>query len=567
MNGAILLLLAMAWLVAAYVWYGKRTIQRRLMEPLDGEGTPAVTKNDGVDFCPAHPMVLFGHHFSSIAGAGPIVGPIIAAAAFGWGPALLWPLLGGVFIGAVHDYLALMISVRHGGTSIPDIADRYVSRRARLLFMIFVELALILVVAVFAAITAKMFVTTPEIVIPTFGAIPVAMVFGLFQYRWNTGGPLWLRTLLAFGALVALIYIGFIVPVSLPLAADTAYVAWFMALMIYGYFASVLPVWILLQPRDYISSWVLIAGTLLALIGIVVTRPDMSLALTGDAVTAAAGAKLPLFFRWSDPEVGPIVPFLFIIIACGAISGFHSIIAGGTTSKQLTKEKDAMLVSFGAMLTESLIAVIAVIAAAGALFWVGEGSLTAVMKSASPIGVFGAGFGRFTEFLFGPKVGVLVGITMINIFVMTTLDTTVRLGRFLTVEMAGGAFPILKRNRHLATLIPIVPAFLLGVSGGWKTVWPVFGAANQLVGALVFIILTSYLYSRGKPIRYTLWATIFMLVMTVGALLFLAHGYLFGEKSQYVLGVISVVLVILAVMMAAEGAKLVTRNRSSRRVD
>lgn len=563
MNGAVLLLLAAAWLVVAYVWYGKRTIQRRLMEPLDGEGTPAVVKNDGVDFCPAHPMVLFGHHFSSIAGAGPIVGPIMAAAAFGWGPALLWPLLGGVFIGAVHDYLALMLSVRHGGTSIPDIADRYVSRRARLLFMIFVELALILVVTVFAAITAKMFVTTPEIIIPTFGAIPVAMVFGLFQYRWaGVGGPLWLRTLLAFGALVGLIYVGFFVPLSLPLDSDTAYMAWFVALMVYGYFASILPVWLLLQPRDYISSWVLIAGTLLALIGIAVTHPEMSLALTGD-IAAAAGEKLPFFFRWSDPEVGPIVPFLFIIIACGAVSGFHSIIAGGTTSKQLTREKDALLVSFGAMLTESIIAVIAVIAAAGALFWAGEGSLTAVMKSGSPIGVFGAGFGKFTEFLFGPKVGALIGITMINIFVMTTLDTTVRLGRFLTVEMAGGAFPILKRNRHLATLVPIIPAFLLGVSGGWKTIWPVFGAANQLVGALVFIILTSYLYSRGKPIRYTLWATLFMLAMTVGALLLLAYGYFFGEKHQYMLGVISVVLVALAVMMAAEGTKLIFRARSA----
>ncbi|HSA33687.1 MAG TPA: carbon starvation protein A [bacterium] len=563
MNGAILLLFAAAWLIVAYLWYGKRTIQRRLMDPLDGEGTPAVTRNDGVDFCPAHPMVLFGHHFSSIAGAGPIVGPIIAAAAFGWGPALLWPLLGGVFIGAVHDYLALMVSVRHGGTSIPDIADRYVSRRARLLFMLFVELALILVVAVFAAITAKMFVTTPEIVIPTFGAIPVAMVFGLFQYRWSgVGGPLWLRTLLAFGALVGLIYVGFLVPFALPLDGEIAYAVWFVALMVYGYFASILPVWILLQPRDYISSWVLIVGTALALIGIVVTMPDMSLSLTGD-LSAAVGQKLPFFFRWSDPEVGPLVPFLFIVIACGAISGFHSIIAGGTTSKQLANEKDALLVSFGAMLTESLIAVIAVIAAAGALFWVGEGSLTAVMKSGSPIGVFGAGFGKFTEFLFGPKIGVLVGIAMINIFVMTTLDTTVRLGRFLTVEMAGEVFPILKRNRHLATLVPIIPSFLLGVSGGWKTVWPVFGAANQLVGALVFVILTSYLYSRGKPIRFTLWATLFMLLMTIGALLLLAWGYFFGSPPQYVLGSISVALIFLALLMAIEGVKLFSRVRSS----
>ncbi len=554
MNSVLLLAVATAWLLFAYRWYGKRTIERQLTEPLDETATPAIAKNDGVDYCPAHPLVLFGHHFSSIAGAGPIVGPIIAAAAFGWGPALLWPLLGGVFIGAVHDYLALMLSVRHGGTSIPDIADRYVSRRARLLFLIFVQLALILVVAVFAALTAQMFLSTPEIVLPTFGAIPLAMLFGLFQYRWTFAGPLWLRTLIAFGLLVLLIYLGYLFPLSLPIASDIAYIVWFLLLMLYAYFASTLPVWILLQPRDYISSWVLIVGVVLAVVGIVVSHPAL------DFTTVTEGVeRLPLFLGWYDAEVGPLVPFLFIVIACGAISGFHSIVAGGTTTKQLTKERHALPVSYGAMLAESLIAVIAIIAAA-TLSWHGDGGLTAMMKGAGPVGAFGKGFGSFTAFLFGEKGGMLVGITMVNIFIMTTLDTTVRLGRFLAAETAGNSLPILRNNRHIATLVPIIPVFLLGISGAWKTIWPLFGAANQLVGALTLIVITAYLYSRGKPMRYTLWATIFMLLVTVAALSFLTYRFLMGEHPDYILSFIAAALIVLALLMTKEGFSLVTQR-------
>jgi len=555
MNSLFVLIVAILWFLFAYRWYGKRTIERNLSEPLDTTSTPAVAKNDGIDYCPTHPLVLFGHHFSSIAGAGPIVGPIIAAAAFGWGPALLWPLLGGVFIGAVHDYLSLMLSVRHGGTSIPDIADRYVSRRSRLFFLIFVQLALIFVVAVFSALTAKTFISTPQIVLPTFGVIPLAMLFGLSQHRWPVG-PLWLRTIMAFGILVLLIYLGYLFPLSLPLKEDIAYITWLILLMIYAYFASTLPVWILLQPRDYLSSWVLIVGVALAIIGVVVSHPWLEISGVNSTVD-----QIPLFIQWRDPEIGALVPFLFIVIACGAISGFHAIVAGGTSAKQLAKEKDALFISYGAMLTESLVAVIAVLAAAAALRWHGNGGVIATMKEAGPVGVFGKGFGSFTSFLFGTQGGTLVGVTMVNIFVITTLDTTVRLGRFLAAETAGETFQILQKNRYLATLVPIIPAFLLGITGAWKTIWPLFGSANQLVGALTLIVITAYLYSRGKPVRYTLWATIFMLVMTIGALLFLSFDFFAREDCQYALGITALILIILAILMIKEGVALFVRDR------
>ena len=556
MNSLTILVFSVIWVLLAYRFFGRNRIQNHLFAPLDAVPTPAHSKNDGVDFSPAPRLVLFGHHFSSIAGAGPIVGPIIAVSAFGWGPAVLWLLIGGVLIGGVHDYLSLMISVRHGGTSIPDNADRYISRRARLLFLIFVLLALILVVAVFAAFAAGIMVTQPEIVIPTFLLIPLAMGFGLLQKRRYLNLPI--NTLLALLCLMTLIWLGMKFPISLPLnadfsllgihmaAADWAFVIWFSLLMAYAFFASVAPVWLLLQPRDYISSWVLILGVALAFIGILVTRPVMN---------------APFFTGAVHSEQGPVFPFLFIIVACGAVSGFHSIVASGTSSKQLNRETDALPVAYGSMITETIIGIIAVIIAGGAIAWSGEGGLGALLGSSTPLSVFGLGFGKITGFLFGSRLGALIGITVINIFIMTSLDTSVRLARFLSGEILAHRFPRMSRNRMGITLLPVIPAFLLGVSGEWKSVWPVFGSANQLVAALVLIVITAYLLSRGKPVRYTLWATVFMLITTVTALILLAGKYLFSAKPRMIMGILSIVLIMLAILMVGEGIKLLRRSR------
>jgi len=352
-------------------------------------------------------------------------------------------------------------------------------------------------------------------------------------------------TIFAILGLIGLIYLGFNFPISLGLERGTVYVIWFTLLIIYGFVASITPVWILLQPRDYISSWVLIIGVVLAFVGIGVTHPDMN---------------APFMTSFIHPKHGPMVPFLFIIIACGAISGFHSIIAGGTTSKQLRKERDGLPVAYGAMLVETLIGTIAIIIAGGAIAWAGEGNLHQLLDPAqngSPLGVFGAGFGRLTSFVFGSKLGALIGITIVNIFIMTTLDTSVRLGRFLTGEMFSGSKMPTAKNKYFQTILPIVPAYFLGISGKWLAVWPVFGSANQLVGALVFIIITAYLYSSGKSVKYTLWATVFMLITTLSALLWLCWKYFFSQHANLLLGGVSLFLIVLAIMMILEGFKLV----------
>ncbi len=539
MNSIYILIFSILWVVVAYFWYGNGVIKKKLIDPVDENPTPSHAMNDGVDFYPAPSIVLFGHHFSSIAGAGPIVGPITAVVFFGWGPAAIWLLVAGVFIGAVHDYLSLMISVRHQGVSIPDNAEKYVSKKAKFLFLVFVWLTIILLISVFANMASASLIEKPELVIPTFALIPLAMLFGVInKNRWL---PLWANTIIAIAGLIFLIWLGFKFPITVG-SEKTAYQIWFTLLMIYGVVASVTPVWILLQPRDYISSWVLIIGITLAFIGIIVVHPDMN-------------APFIIEETFKDSAQGPLVPFLFIIIACGAVSGFHSIIASGTTSKQLDKEKDAMFVGFGGMLMETIIGIVCVIIAGAALTWgTGDGQLQNIFKSGGPLTVYGNGFGKLTSFIFNSEVGPVIGVTIVNVFIMTTLDTSVRLARFLTNEMIGDKLPAKLQNKYFYTVVAIIPAFLLGITDSWASVWPLFGAANQLVAALVFIILTAYFYSKNKPIRYTLWATVFMLAMTIFALCWMIWKY-FVTAPNYFLGSVAVVLVVLAVLMIIEGCK------------
>lgn len=546
MSGSLILLFSVIWVIVAYLRYGKR-IEKQLVAPLDKEEVPSVKYRDGKDFSPASKMVLFGHHFSSIAGAGPIVGPIIAVAAFGWGTALVWILIAGVFIGAVHDYLSLVISVRNDGISIPESAGRFVSQRGRMLFLTFVWLTIILVIAVFGDFAAKALASTPALVVPTFLLIPLSILFGFANKRKLL--PLAVLTLLAVAGLTGLIWLGFAFPIVLPFSAEMIYGIWFTLLLAYGFAASVTPVWILLQPRDYISSWVLIIGVVLAVTGIFIVSPEMN---------------APAYTSFVHPVHGPILPFLFIIIACGAVSGFHSIIAGGTSSKQLAREKDALPIGYGSMLVETVIGVICIIIAGGVLSW-GNSSgellwLLNPVNKGNPLTVFGAGFGKLTSFIFGSELGKVIGITVVNVFIMTTLDTSVRLGRFLTGELAGEKFPKLKKKTLLITLIPVVPAFFLGISGQWKIIWPLFGASNQLVAAIVLIIISAWLHKKGKKTRYTLWATVFMTVTTISALGWLAWKYLFSASPNYFLGVIAIVLIWLALTMAYEGLSLLKKR-------
>lgn len=550
MNSLLIFAIVIAWLFVAYRWYGG-LIDRRIIRPDDSVEPPSCSKFDGVDYCPGRAVVLFGHHFSSIAGAGPIIGPVAAVAAFGWGASVLWIALGVVFVGAVHDYIALMLSVRHGGRSLPEIAREVVGARARLLFMIFVWLSLILIIAVFGVVAARTLISTPAIVIPTFAIIPIAALFGWSTYKLKV--PVWLGTAVSMALLAGGIALGYAFPLSLPLSEAAAFRAWFGILILYGFVASVLPVWVLLQPRDYISTWVLLLGMLLGFVGLVISRPTM------DA---------PFFTGWRSATQGPLWPMLFILIACGAVSGFHSLVAGGTTSKQLSKESDGRKVGFGAMLMEGGVATLAIVCVAAGLRWASPegtgGGLFDLLAEGGPIKAFGAGYGSLTSSLLTAAIGTLVGITMLKTFVMTTLDTTVRITRFITSELLGPSVPAL-RNRVLSSLVGVVAAYLLGSSGKWTVLWPVFASANQLVAALTLIIITAYLIGIRKPSHYTLYPAIFMLATTMAALIWNGVRFFFppeGQEINVTLGVTSVVLLILGALVVTEAPRSVRAARA-----
>jgi carbon starvation protein len=344
LNAALFGLLGAVWFIVMYKWYGTR-IDKKLIDASNVQPTPAHTLRDDVDYVPSHPAILFGHHFSSIAGAGPIVGPMLAYSLFGWLPALIWVLLGSVFIGAVHDYIALMISVRSNGVSIAELAETHVSNFARWIFSAFLWLALILVIAVFAVLTAQTLADKPEIVMPTVGLMVLAMVFGMLVYR--RGLNIWAGTIGAIIVILLLIVLGNLYPIP------ASFEFWLIFALVYSFIASVLPVWFLLQPRDYLSMYILVAGMALAFISLLVLHPNIN----GPA------------FIGIESKQGPLWPILFVTVACGAVSGFHSVVASGTTAKQLRRESDGKPVAYGGMLTEGALATIVILLISSVLYF------------------------------------------------------------------------------------------------------------------------------------------------------------------------------------------------------
>ncbi|MTI67256.1 MAG: carbon starvation protein A [Firmicutes bacterium] len=547
MNSAFLIILCIIWFGISYKWYGTK-IENKLVQPNDSNQTPAVTEQDGVDFYPGKKSILFGHHFSSIAGAGPILGPIAAVAAFGWGGTILWIFIGTVFIGAVHDYLSLMLSVRYKGQSISQIAQDVIGTRARNLFSIFLLITLILVVAVFGYVAANTLTSTPQVVIPTFGLIPLAMIFGFLVYKKNF--PLPVGTIIAILGLFLLIYLGYKFPLSAPFTGQAEFAFWFILLMGYGLIASVLPVWMLLQPRDYISNWVLIIGLTLGIVGTLITHPTIN---------------APAFTKVSAEGQGPIWPMLFIMVACGAISGFHSVVGSGTTSKQLAKESDGKVVGYGAMLIESVLATLALITVSAGLFWDPPAGMEKLgffymLDHGGPIKAFGKGYGELVKPLLG-VFGMLFGITMLKTFVMTTLDTTIRLARFITAELIGPKVPIFKKSRLAGSLFVTIPAFYLGYTGTYSIIWPMFGASNQLVAALALLVVTAYLVGVKKPAKYTLYPAVFMIVTTIAALIYQGYHHLFVGEINLVLGITSIVLIILSLVVGKEAKDILDKAK------
>ena len=535
MNAFVLILGVFIIFVLAYRIYGK--ILGSLWDVDGKRPTPALTQTDGVDYIPAkNILVLFGHHFSSIAGAGPIVGPIMACLIWGWAPALAWVVLGSIFLGSIHDYGSLMISIREKGSSVGDIASSVISRKAKLIFSIFLWLTLILIVAVFAYLAADTFSEQGEIVIPSLGLIPIAMGVGVALYRLKY--PLVPVTILGLSALAGLVFLGNILPINLP-GQERNF--WIITLLIYCFFASVLPVNYLLQPRDYLSSFLLFAGITLGVVGIFVTQPM---------------TKTPAFIS-ADSAQGFLWPMMFITVACGAISGFHSLISSGTTSKQIANENDAKKIGFGGMLMEGFLATL-VIAIFASGFSLAEFYAHRTINT-NPITLFGEGFGHATKSFLGPW-GNFIALFILNAFILTTLDSATRIARYITEEIA----PI--KNRFLSTLTVVVLAGALALAKDtthlplWKKIWPIFGASNQLVGALALIVVTCWLLQRKKTgFFYALIPAIFMLITSLTALAIKLPAH--WRNQEFLLVFISTILIISALMLLTEVFTIFNQRR------
>ena len=551
MNALIIAGILLLWLFLGYKIYGN-FIEKRIVKPDSTHSTPAQELNDGIDYSPAKKVMLFGHHFSSIAGAGPILGPLLGVLYFGWLGALLWVALGSIFLGAVHDFTSLMTSVQNKGRSLADISEKTLGLRTKIIFSLFLWFALALVIAVFAVVASQTLVSQPEIVIPTFGLIFIAIIFGWLIYK--KGVSVSIATVISLIILFVLIYIGSIVPIELPaqIFGISNQLFWFIVLIVYSFFASSLPVWLLLQPRDYISTWILFLGLGLGYLGLIATAPKIN---------------APAFVSFSS-KGGPLWPMLFVIIACGAISGFHSIVAGGTTAKQLPNETSGKIIGYGGMVTEAVLAGLVVFIASSALIWDPSGAESAfgfqylMTTVGDPIKAFAAGYGKFVSSLPGMTVvlGSFFGMVMLNAFVLTTLDTGTRLGRFIFSELLGRTKPIF-RNRWLASGFILVFAGILGGTEGYKAIWPVFGASNQLVAALALIVVSSYLVSIKRPKAYTIYPALFMLVTTLAALIY--QGFHFFKNAQYLLGFTSIFLIGLAAIIVFDARSILFRFRKT----
>ncbi len=535
-----ILLAATAAYGAAYYLYGRFLSKRYELD--DTRPTPSHTDYDGIDRVPAHKAVLFGHHFSSIAGAGPIVGPIIAATAFGWAPVLVWVILGAIFIGGVHDFSALVASVRHRGRSIAEIAKEHMSPLAYKLFLVFIWLSLIYVLTVFTDLTASTFVEDGGVATSSILFIALAIGFGIFVYRLK------LPVLWSSLVFVPLVFVAVLVGQLIPIQPDAVQQVfgfgpakvWCIALVFYCFVASTTPVWILLQPRDYLSSFLLYASVIGGFLGILIG---------GFAIS------YPAFKCWSDAQLGPLFPILFVTVACGACSGFHATVASGTSSKQLNKESDAMAIGYGAMLIEGIVAVVAI--ATVAMLAQGD-----ALVGKAPLVVYGTGMSRFLS-VFGipSKLGFAFGLLALSTFILTTLDTATRLGRYIFEE-----FFNLKdvRWRYLSTVATLVlPTTFVLITlrdplgnpiPAWKIIWPVFGSTNQLLAGLVLLVIAVWLRKTGSKTAFILVPMIFMNLMTISALVLLLNQYRFCA-----VGIIAGLLLVLALFLFWEAWKVLRK--------
>ncbi len=570
MNAVVILLVGIAILAIGYVTYGKWLADKWGVDP--NRQTPAHELEDGNDYVPSKAPVLMGHHFSSIAGAGPINGPI-QAAVFGWVPVMLWVLIGGIFFGAVHDFGALFASLRHKGQSIGEVIADSMGSKAKKLFIIFSYLTLILVVAAFASIVANTFTATytetgaVDVAASASNAttamisvlfILIAIVFGFLVYRRNAS--LLVSTIVGVIAIIACMVIG--------LNWHPIYLnetTWMIIVGIYITIASVTPVWILLQPRDYLSSFLLYFMMIVAVIGIIGAHPTLDMpAFTGFYDTLAP----------TGSSLGYMFPALFVTIACGAISGFHSLVGSGTTAKQLNNERDARPIAYGGMLIECALALIS-LCAVGYIWKDYAAGVTVV-----PTQVFATGIATMVSKIPGLagtyNVCVSLLVLTVSAFCLTSLDTATRLARYMfqefwlepgqTVKDAKGYKKVLC-NPLVATLITVVAGIALGLTG-YAKIWALFGAANQLLAALGLLGVATWLGKVGKNNKMFIIPMFFMLVVTLTSLAFTLQTNVMAIMAggadvvwSWIRAILSVLLIVLAIILAIDGVKTLAKQK------
>jgi len=536
--------------ILAYKFYGKY-ISTKIFNIDPGNVTPAHKYEDGVDYVPTQKHVLFGHHFTSIAGAAPIIGPAIAVI-WGWVPALLWIFFGSIFLGAVHDFSSLMVSARNEGKSIGEISSKIINSRVRTLFLLFIFFTLLIVIAVFALVIGILFTTYPQSVFPVWMEIPLAIAIGYLVYRKKAN--ILVPSLIALAIMYLTIWIGLYLPISLPsMFGLSPLVIWVAILMIYAYIASILPVWTLLQPRDFINSHELIVGLILIILGLFIGMP-----------TIVAPA-----FNLGAEGAPPILPFLFITIACGAISGFHSLVSSGTTVKQMNSEADARMIGFGGMLAEGILATMAVLACTAGFSstaaWTEHyASWSAASGLGAKVSAFVEGGGSFlTNIGFSHDLAVGIMAVLVVSFAATTLDTATRIQRYVVSELADDYKVKPLTNKHGATLVAVLSAFLLSMINngqGGLILWPLFGTANQMLAALALLTATVYLVRKKKPIQITVIPFIFMIIVETWALIYNVNQ--FAGQGNTLLTVIGAILLILEIWMVLESFNVFRKIRS-----
>ena len=537
MNSALLTIICLSCFYLGYRFYSK-FIAIKIYELNNKDKTPAHELEDGIDYVPTNKHILFGHHFTSIAGAAPIIGPCIAVY-WGWLPAILWVVLGTIFMGAVHDFGALVLSLKEKGKSVADISSKVINKRIRIMFLIFIMCLTWLVLAVFANAIAGLFTKYPTAVLPVNIEIIIAIIIGFIIYKKKINA--FIPSVLALGVLYLFVWIGIYNPINLEhIGISNVKHTWIILLFIYSSIASLIPVWILLQPRDYINSHQLIVGLSLIFISIFIIQPDI---------------VAPVI---SNTENGPpMIPFLFVTIACGAISGFHGLVSSGTTSKQINKMKDARPIGYGATLGEGSLALAATIAAVAGISFVNTSSDFCLPwacdfnnAKAGALEVFiGGSSGLLQQIGFSESLATTLIVVLVVSFAATTLDSATRIQRYIITEFGNATKFTLFKNKYVATLISVIPAYFISTNNSLRNeLWQTFGASNQMLAALTLMILCIYFWKKNKNIIPLFIPMIMIMIITVSALIIKLN-----ESQTTLLYFINGILITLILWMIFEG--------------